>query len=394
MGKRTNISGLIAAIVLASASQVTAEVTNSNSAVTYESIAAQAKNVEGAPVHISTNFFLAWTGAWDTVILRDAELWKKWLPAGSTVEWKRNLQGPPVITDLIANKQQIGYLGDNPAIVSTTKQALAPISIVGLNLVSSGRMCGTILVRSDAPEFKTHQEAIKWLDGKTVGVPKGSCADRLGQLMFKKEGVKVRWQQMQGEVIVTSLQAKRIDAAIMYEPHLSKSVFDGHARWAASPAAYGELDADIIIMRDDFIKANPDAAVAWLKANIEALYYLRDKPLETVEYLKKELPEYTRENLWYAIYGSQPEEIGASGPVLRAMMTINDDGRSLIERGYQFLLENKIVREPKLRDGAVRNDLMTRAFEELGLDPSQQLFEIPAGLKNPFKGDQLVEDAK
>lgn len=392
MKKLAGLSGLAAAFVLVAAAPVAAN--NPNSDVTYDQIAKQAKNIEGEPVTISTNFFLGWTGAWDTVVLRSAELWKKWLPTGSKVEWKRNLQGPPVITDLIAGKQQIGYLGDNPAIVSTAKAALAPISIVALNLVSSGRMCGTILVRSDAPEFKSYREAIAWLDGKIVGVPKGSCADRLGQLMLQKEGVKVQWQQMQGEVIVTSLQAKRIDAAIMYEPHLSKSVFDDHARWAASPAVFGELDADAIVMREDFIKKNPDVVVAWLKANIEALYFLRDKPIETVEFLKKELPDYSRENLWYALYGAQPESIGASGPVVRGKMIIDADGRSLLERGYQFLLDHKIVRDPKMRDGAVRTEYVTRAFEELGLDPNQQLFEIPAGLTNPFKGDELVEGGK
>ncbi|QZN99123.1 hypothetical protein [Chenggangzhangella methanolivorans] len=91
---------------------------------------------------------------------------------GSKVEWKRNLQGPPVITDLLANKQQIGYLGDNPAVLSTTKSAIAPVYLVGMNAVSPSRMCGVLLVRKGAPHFATTDEAVKWLDGKTVGVPK------------------------------------------------------------------------------------------------------------------------------------------------------------------------------------------------------------------------------
>ncbi|MBX9811806.1 MAG: nitrate ABC transporter substrate-binding protein, partial [Burkholderiales bacterium] len=187
-----------------------------NSAATWKSIAAKATNAHGAPVEIKTNYWLAWTGAWDTVIMKEAKLWEKWLPKGSKVEWKRNLQGPPVITDLVANKQQIGYIGDNPSIVATTKRNLAPISIVAVNEMSPGRMCGLVMVRADAPQFKDYREAVKWLNGKTVGVPKGSCADRLGQFIFRKEGVSVTWQQMQGEVIVTSLQAKRIDAAVLY----------------------------------------------------------------------------------------------------------------------------------------------------------------------------------
>lgn len=360
----------------------------------HQTIAAKAKQLAGEPVAISTNYWLAWTGAWDTVVLKEARLWDKWLPKGSTVEWKRNLQGPPVITDLVAGKQQIGYIGDNPAIVSTTKRDLAPVSIVAVNEMAQGRMCGGFIVRSDAPQFANYKEAVKWLEGKTVGVPKGSCADRLGQYILQQENVKVTWQQMQAEVIVTSLQAKKLDAAVMYEPHLSKAVFDGHARYAIFPAAYGEADADAIVMRQDFIDQHKEVAVAWLKANIEALYFMRDRPIETINFVKKELPDYTRENLWFALYGAPPASTGAEGAVLRGMMALTPEARGLLERGYKFLHSLKIVQAPSLHPDALRDDLVSQAFAELGLDPNKGLFEIQPGRTNPFKGDDLVEKSQ
>lgn len=377
---------IIGAVCLA----VPAQAAEYNSA-SLDSIAKQAKQLEGDPIAISSNYWLAWTGAWDTVIMKEARLWEKWLPKGSTVNWKRNLQGPPVITDLVAGKQQIGYIGDNPALVATTKRELAPIALVAVNEMSQGRMCGGIIVRSDAPEFKDYKEAAKWLEGKVVGVPKGSCADRLGQYILQQENVNVTWQQMQAEVIVTSLQAKKIDAAVMYEPHLSKAVTDGHARYAIFPAAYGESDADAIVMRQDFIDLHRDVAVAWLKANIEALYFLREKPIETINFVKKELPDYTRENLWYAMYGTPPAGTGADGPVLQGVMALTTDARELLNRGYKFLHGLKIVHEPELHPQAIQGDLVAQAFTELGLDPSKGLFEIPPGQTNPFKGDDLVE---
>lgn len=357
----------------------------------YQSIAAKAKQAEGAPIEISTNYWLAWTGAWDTVILKETKLWEKWLPKGSKVEWKRNLQGPPVITDLVANKQQIGYIGDNPSLVATTRRELAPINIVAVNETSPGRMCGSLIVRADAPVFKDTREAIKWLNGKIVAVPKGSCADRLGQYMLKKEGINVTWQQMQPEVIVTSLQAKKVDAAALYEPHLSKAVFDKHARYAISPAFYGEADANTIVMRKDFIEKNRSVAIAWLKANIEALYFMRDKPIETINFVKKELPDYSRENLWFAIYGRPPAETGAAPVALRAMMVLTPDVREQLKRGYDFLREIKVVQDPTLHPEALQDDLVNQAFKELGLDPSKGLYEISALGKNPFKGDDLVK---
>lgn len=360
----------------------------------YKAIDAQAKQVQGSPVDITTNYWLAWTGAWDTVVMKETGLWKKWLPKGSEVHWVRNLQGPPVITDLIANKQQIGYLGDNPSLVSITKRALAPIQMVAVNELSQGRMCGEIIVRSDAPKFGSIQEAAKWLDGKVVAVPKGSCADRLGQYVFGKLGIHVTWQQMQAEVCVTALQAHKVDAAAVYEPHASKAVMDGFAKYAISANAFQEEDANTVLMRKDFVDAHHDAAVAWLKANIEALYFLRDHPVRTISYLKGQLPGYTRQNLWDAIYGSRPQATGASDVVLQASMVFTPKVMDLLKRSYAFLYKIQTVREPQIPAEGIETDLVVQAFHELGLDPNKGLFEIKAGKPNPFKGDDLVSSSK
>ena len=74
-------------------------------------------------------------------------------------------------------------------------------------------------------------------------------------------------------------------------------------------------------------------------------------------------------------------------------MTITADVQALLTRGYAFLREIKVAQEPTLHPDAVRTDLVTQAFKELGLDPAKALFEIPAGLpsQNPYKGDQLVK---
>jgi NitT/TauT family transport system substrate-binding protein len=216
--------------------------------VRYDEIAGKAKQAPGPAVAISTNYFLAWTGAWDSVILREREIWKKWLPAGSSIEWKRNLIGPPVISELLAGKQQIGYIGDNPSILAITKRDIAELDLVAINATSPTRMCGNIIVRKDAPTFAGYKDALQWLAGKTLAAPKGSCADRLGQIVVKQAGITVNWQQLPPEVTITSLEARKIDAAVMFEPYASKALFDGVGRFAVSPAIYGETDANGIVV--------------------------------------------------------------------------------------------------------------------------------------------------
>lgn len=387
----TNIFG---AALYAMALGIALPVCAGESQSSYDDIVSKRTQLSGEPIEINTNYWLAWTGAWDTVVMKETGNWEHWLPAGSTVSWKRNLQGPPVITDLLAGKQQIGYIGDTPAIVSTTKRDIAPINLVAVNTTSPGRMCGHIIVGVGAPEFASHEEALEWLKGKTIGVPRGSCADRIGQQIFRDEGVEVTWQQMQAEVIVTSLQAGKIDAAIVYEPHSSKAVADGFATYAISAASYNELDANGIVMREDFIKEHRDVAKAWLKANIEALFFVHDRPQEVIEFVKEELPGYTREVLWHAIYGNLPSNTGPSDTVLTGQMSITQEVREMLNRGHSFLHDIKVVVEPEFAQGAIQDDLINEVFRELGLDPSKPLFVLTATdfPVNPYKEDELVEN--
>ena len=357
---------------------------------TYDAIAAKAAPAAGTPVTVNVNLFLGWTGAWDTIVMKQRDLLSKWLPKGSTVTWKRNLQGPPVITDLLANKQNIGYLGDNPAVVATTKVSIAPVKIVAFNLISPSRMCGVLLVRADAPNLDNAAAVFEWLKGKTIAVPKGSCADRTGQEMVRKAGIEVNWVFNQAEVIVTSLQAKKIDAAFVYEPSAANAVEQGYARYALSGAYFNLSDADAILMRQDFIQNNRPAAVGWLKANIEALYFMRDHPVETVEAIKRELPDFTKENIWEAFYRQMPANTGARPIVNTAVMTITPQALRLSQSVFAFLKSMNVVQGEPTAD-AIDASVVTQAFTELGLDPKKALFEIKGGTSadNPFVKDDL-----
>ena len=387
--QRVLVGALALGIAFSLSMQTVSAQTN---AVRYDDIAGKAKQAPGPAVAISTNYFLAWTGAWDSVILREREIWKKWLPAGSSIEWKRNLIGPPVISELLAGKQQIGYIGDNPSILAITKRDIAELDLVAINATSPTRMCGNIIVRKDAPTFAGYKDALQWLAGKTLAAPKGSCADRLGQIVVKQAGITVNWQQLPPEVTITSLEARKIDAAVMFEPYASKALFDGVGRFAVSPAIYGETDANGIVVRRDFIEKNRAAVVAWLKADIEALVFLRDNPVESVNILKKQLPEYTRENLWFAVYASLPPETGApSATVLEGAFAYTPAVKGLIERVGTFLFDSKLTQSAALPPGSVREDLVTQAFQELNLDPTKSLFALPGGSQSPFKGDDPVK---
>ena len=188
----------------------------------------------GEPVKLVVGYQPYYTESWSGVIMRGKKFYEKYLPKGSTVEFQIGLQGAIIVNNMLAGKQHIGYMGDMPAIVSTTKQDVADIRLVAVVGLGCDQ-CNIFLVRNDAPKFADDQEAIKWLDGKTVAVPKGSCTDRFAQAMFKKAGVQpTEYLNQNIEVITSNFRAGKLDAAVMWEPTTSRLVLEGLARKVAT----------------------------------------------------------------------------------------------------------------------------------------------------------------
>ena len=127
---------------------------------------------QGKPVHLVVGYQPYYSEAWSALVLKDRELWKQYLPEGSTVDFEAGLQGSILVSQMLAGKEQIGYMGDMPAIVGVSQRNVRDLRIVA-NVGTSSDQCGVLLVSKDAPDFKSSEEAIEWIDGKTVATPQG-----------------------------------------------------------------------------------------------------------------------------------------------------------------------------------------------------------------------------
>ena len=84
----------------------------------------------GEPVKLVVGYQPYYTESWSGIVMRGKKFYEKYLPKGSSVEFSIGLQGAVIVNAMLAGKQHIGYVGDMPAIVSTTKQDVADIRIV------------------------------------------------------------------------------------------------------------------------------------------------------------------------------------------------------------------------------------------------------------------------
>src|ERR1700760_4788495 len=106
----------------------------------------------GEAVHLVVGSQPFYSESWSGIVIRGKKLYEKYLPKGSTVDFEVGLQGAVIVNAMLAGKQHIGYLGDMPAIVSTTKEQVADIRIVAAIGLANDQ-CNVFLTRADAPAF-------------------------------------------------------------------------------------------------------------------------------------------------------------------------------------------------------------------------------------------------
>ena len=318
----------------------------------------------GDPVKLVIGYQPYYTEAWSGVVMRGKKFYEKYLPKGSTVEFQVGLQGSIIVNNMLAAKQHIGYMGDMPSIVSTTKSEVADIRLVAV-LGLGKDQCNIVLTSVDAPDFKSPIEAMKWMNGKTIAAPKGACTDRFVQEALRKESVKPEAYLNQNiEVITSNFRAKKIDAAAIWEPTASRLVEEGLAKRVASGYSLGISDGGFLAMRADLIKARPDVAQAWLNAELDAQLFMADpkNAKEVIDIAMSQTTGFTRTTMMRALYGAYPDQNGSK---LRFVLpyTFTPDSRELINNATVFLRDIKTINVDKLKPDAIVSEFADKALQ-------------------------------
>lgn len=334
----------------------------------------------GDPVNLVVGYQPYYTEAWSGVVMKGLKLYEKYLPEGSTVEFQIGLQGGIIVNAMLAGKQHIGYMGDMPAIVATTKDRVADIRIVATAGLAQDQ-CNNMLVSNDAPEFANADDAIQWMDGKVVAVPKGACTDRFALAVFEKKGIEPSSYLNQNiEVITSGFRAGKLDAAAIWEPTASRLVHEGLARKVASGASVDENDGGFIDMRGDLIDQRPDVVKAWLNAELDAQLFMADpaNAMKVVAMAEEQTTGFSQEVLWKAMAGSTPEAQGGTDVRNEMAFAITPKAQDLIDKATVFLHSIKTIKVDKLRDNAVMTSFTDEILKERGLTaPIGQIDALP-----------------
>ena len=326
----------------------------------------------GEAVHVVVGYQPYYTQSWSGVVINGKQIWKKYLPKGSTAKFDIGLQGSVIVGKLIGEKNHIGYMGDMPAIVSTTKYKKVDMRMIAV-LGTSRQQCNVFLVRNDAPKFKNGMEAVKWMDGKLVAAPHGACTDRFGRWAFEQAGIKPKkYLNMNIEVITSSFKNNKLDAAVIWEPTAAKIQLAGIARRAATGESFEGIeggDAGFLVMLWELIKDRPDVHKGWLEAELDAQLFMIDlnNSSAIAEMADDQTEGMSRKTLWASLYGTNPKSIGGGPNKNTYDFIFNDTAQGLVKAATIFLngrkvVPNRVLRSESIWDAVARDVLKARGL--------------------------------
>jgi NitT/TauT family transport system substrate-binding protein len=320
----------------------------------------------GGPIKLKIGHPCCYTEVWSVMALRGKDLWKKYLPAGSEVEFEIGLQGSTIVNNMLAGKTHIGYVGDLPSIIATTKESVADLRMVAVTGIAYDQ-CNILLVRKDAPEFKSAEEAVKWLAGKQFAVPKGTCSDIFSKELFARAKVQpATYLNQNVEVITSGFRARKIDGAAIWEPIAARLIYEGLARRIASGVNYGLKDSSYMLMSNDLIKQRPDVVKAWLNAELDAQLYMADEKnsSEMIQMVMKQTTGFAQRSLWNALYASYPSAQGRTEVRMVLPFIFTPEAMALLQSGTSFLHSIKAINVEKLRPSAAMPDFAEQVLKE------------------------------
>lgn len=250
---------------------------------------------------------------------------KKWIEeevaktgAKPTLKWTSFAAGPPINESFAAGQQDIGFVGDTPAIIG--KAAGIDTRIVALS--STGPKTLAVVVPSNSKIASPRD-----LKGKKVAVVKGSYAHHLLVLVLKKGGLTandIQLINLSQADIATSIANGNIDAAAVWEPLITRLQSQGVVRTLADGTGI-KKGALVIVASSDFIAEKREQAKALLRAYQRGAKFIKSNPKEaaqliagdvnlSTELLVKILPKFDYRQ---SIRGEDIEELKRSEAFMR-----------------------------------------------------------------------------
>ncbi|WP_305971012.1 MULTISPECIES: ABC transporter substrate-binding protein [unclassified Mameliella] len=299
------------------------------------------------------------------IVVKELGLLEKHLPTDGAyadaewdITWSDYSSGGPITNQMLANKLNIGVMGDYPLIVNGAKfqetDSLRSIYVAGTgyNLKGSGN---AIVVPVDSDIYSIDQ-----LRGKSVSTPVGSAA--WGMLLKAMQdndmpaGEYVLKNQSPA-VGAANIAAGKIDAHSDFCPWSEIMEFRGTGRKIYDGSEAGVPYLHGVVVREDFAEEYPEVVEAFLKAVIEAGEWIREDPMRAV----------TEMETWTGVEKEVLYLYFSKGGHLTLDPTIKTEWVDALKFDHGVLVREKAI-PPLDFDAWITEDYIKAAYADMGLD--------------------------
>jgi aliphatic sulfonates family ABC transporter substrate-binding protein len=199
---------------------------------------------------------------WLMFVARDLKLFEK---AGLSPTFVKFDAGPPMIEAVRSGSLDLASVGSVAFLIGLSQGI--DWTMIGIN--PEGAYGQGLVVHKDS-DIRTPTD----LKGKRVGLFKGATAQFGFFMMLRQHGIRldqVTVVHMTPEEQVLALEARQIDAAMVWEPWMQRMIRSAHARIVETEGNLGiYTNVDCYSVRRDWLKANRDTALRFLRALVAA----------------------------------------------------------------------------------------------------------------------------
>lgn len=268
------------------------------------------------------------------------------------IEYKTFNSGPVEAEAMLAKELDIAYIGPSPA-VNAFEKTKGEIKIL-----AGAANGGAVVVAMPNSNIKT----VKDLSGKKVSVPGfGNTQDLCLRALLKKNGLDSKANggtvdivQANNQDVKALLDKGDVDAAILPEPWGSLVEIESGAKVIVeNNQVYnnGDYPVGLVMIREDFLKKNPDIVNNFLKAHINATKFIKENPNDAKKIINNELKVLTKKSLDPRVLDKAFERINFVNDI--EINIIKDFGKTSYDVGY-------LKKEPNV-DGIYLKEVLDKA---------------------------------
>jgi NitT/TauT family transport system substrate-binding protein len=195
------------------------------------------------------------------------------------VRWQDYDTGAPITAQMLAEKIDIGSMGDYPMLINGSKTQANPlartemVSVTGYNPKGALNM---VVVAPDSPAT-----GLADLAGAKVSASVGSAGHGTLVRALNRAGVNgVEVLNQQPQVGASALESGQVQALSQFVAWPGLLVYRGKAKLLYDGAELNLPTLHGVVVRRSYASAHPEVLAAFLQAQLDATDFLNEKPLE------------------------------------------------------------------------------------------------------------------